>query len=453
MLLLLWLLWLLALIRVECQCDPSQGSLGCNGRGICQLFKISNQDGQGQPYAFQLPDKGVVQYGQCKCYQGFDGKYCEIPLARIRYCSNHGQPLCTISSALSPKTIVSDRTTGARIPDHYYCDVAAADLGKFGPGYTGCQCDVGWGPNIDPNGGGTQKCNQPVPCFVPAGAPGGTPTVGGVLQGDGRCKCFNDFYDTFDSTNKAVNYPGECRSNCRVERCSARGVCAPKSSSFNEQCICDSGWGTSQTQTSLNNLLQPSEAFSKGFFCDQPRDPRTQKPCGKWGFEDTSRTESSGCAPITTNVPLRIDNALTKLWVQQCGQSDPGSGLLLDCGGVTRGSCVSDGDFGQACKCKNGWTGLDCSQPVCPSNAYNRGAVCSANGLCANQAFDQNIDAFGQSSNWDRSQGSCVCKTGFFGLSCQHKRLNCGVSQTVKSYPTCFNITAPPQVGGTCAAV
>lgn len=205
-------------------------------------------------------------------------------------------------------------------------------------------------------------------------------------------------------------------------------------------CACDAGWQTA-IETQKSNNAQTTLPFEKRVYCDVPVDPNYRPngaACGFWATEQIAKGATNWCTIKSEFQSLRAvlsPDPVIKLYVQSCGKSVNPLFLNLECGGSTRGTCLGDNRYGTKCSCKNGYTGLACDDLVCPAFMYINGAVCSGNGFCDNPTL--NLGAA-----FDPSAGSCVCKPGFGGYSCEIRRLECGNSQTVRNYPLSHNISS-----------
>lgn len=433
----------------QCRCNPAQGRVGCSGRGHCtQQSNFNSCSKCVNQMTFDIPSGGPTSQGYCHCLSGFTGNFCETDDAVNTKCSGHGKPLCKARWAKDANTIERSLNTGAEIKFDaatalYSCDISKlqypAESSPDARGDLGCQCAPGWGPETaNP---GTPKCSRKIDCQTLAG----NGKLVGFLAGDGKCKCLNDFYDSTRQVEGATSSAaGYCLPDCRANRCSGHGTCIPNPNTgdqYNSQCACDLGWQTSKKSNEFN-VASDNRAFEEKTFCDVPVDPN-YKPdgaaCGFWAAEQIAVGSANWCTlkPTfqATMSSVLAPDASIKLFVQSCGRSANPLFLDKECGGSTRGTCVSDNRYGSVCQCKNGYKGLACDDLVCPRDVYVNGGVCSGLGFCDNPTLSLG-------GAFDQSKGTCICQPGFGGFACEIRKLDCGSSQTVRNYPLVHNITA-----------
>ena len=226
---------------------------------------------------------------------------------------------------------------------------------------------------------------------------------------------------------------------------------------FMNTCNCLSGWTNPFT-------LDPA-SFSSNIYCQVPYNSNVNGGAhcghGSWISDPSPNIFSGHCscssfvnqlARDSSNNPISVtvDNYYLansrRLCVQTCptlnaqtydpmmvaGDSPPTNpngptvGISFNnlvCGGDRRGVCVSDGNEGTICQCKNGYYGIACETVLCPL-AF--GMICGGNGVC------------------DSQTNTCICKNSeFIGQACEIREAACSISQPVKSNPTTDTINIP----------
>lgn len=123
------------------------------------------------------------------------------------------------------------------------------------------------------------------------------------------------------------------------------------------------------------------------------------------------------------------------------------AGTRGDCGFITSGATVATCPGGiqcsghgvcvkpqHRCSCSVGWEAGDCSERTCPTGlswfaypnanniAHRTYTTCSSMGLC------------------DTSTGTCVCRTGFYGSSCQYMGCGGGLTTPCNGHGKCLNM-------------
>lgn len=297
----------------QCECDITQGSLGCNGRFVqhrsiivtvvVALFRwfnshkiivcidlryrgtcvdpIFGEDNIAHPLAFEVPKGSGHKPGFCQCANGYNGKFCEHDYARITQCSGNGEPLCdAFGGGKGGEAVVSPYT--GRILNAFVCRNENLFTNPQTRGEKFCKCDAGWGPeyvgNVDSPLSNQPKCNQKLACVSPNSF-----QILGAVAGDGFCKCYGDFYDSkLNPSGGFVPQPGSCIGNCRQTICSGHGTCVPDPGSnveYNSICRCDPGWTTASV-TQTDNLAVPG--FESKRYCNTPIDKNNfpTRPCG-----------------------------------------------------------------------------------------------------------------------------------------------------------------------------
>lgn len=84
-------------------------------------------------------------------------------------------------------------------------------------------------------------------------------------------------------------------------------------------------------------------------------------------------------------------------------------------------------------KCNNGYTGPRCDYRTGLDYLYVNGYACSGNGYINNPFVD--IFTIQPPTIDQKSKATCLCKTDFYGDSCQYKVNECGASQSISSKP------------------
>lgn len=401
----------------DCSCDVGRPEESCNFNGYCVL-RYDNDNNRAHPTMQSVPNGGMRTAGVCRCYKGWGGKFCEINYARKQKCNNHGVPLCTSGYSPDGSVAVLSLNTNTNL-NLFPCKSNlvgfndAAD-GKPVPGSVGCQCDVGYGPDIASSP--TYQCATTVPCASQGNKLG-------TVEADQWCRCYGDFYDYRGISGLDIPIkPGQCNANCRKDRCNNHGSCSGDPANgiaYNNKCTCDYGWTTSDYQKSQND--QQKEYFEMRSYCDIPYDivNGVQVNCGYYAVaKDNQCVLKPEYASKSSQFFI---SGTTGLLTRKCPIVSGGSFIGLECGGPLLGQCVSDGHNGKQCLCNNGFMGDDCLTLTCPNSLYVNGAVCSGNGFCNNP------------TPLIPSQGRCICKAGFFGEACERRAIDCAQSQPV--YP------------------
>merc|ERR1711871_207542 len=443
----------------DCQCEEGYTYTGqecrhnCNDRGtydptsdrckceadsfgrFCQ-YKQSGELGEACPENCNYPN-GVCRSQACFCTAEWSGATCGVKIADIsgmcatgivgRNCSGHGRcsmsPGCNATTGLDPATKL--RMT---VRDPSRCILS-------------CQCDRGWSgegcydrecPNgcNAPEGGkcmggplGTCSCNpgfQGLGCQEPA-CPKRCSDNGECLytKTGGVCKCNEQW------TGIACDEPAHSPATCFGRDCNDHGTC-------NASDVCDcypgySGRYCNETDTSCTATGCSSNGGTchrgtclckKGFTGPACNVRVCKDACNNHGSCVLDRCkcdlgyagdacEKRGCPDVGCGFGGSCDN---RTWQCKCpsgfrlnektGVCEPGCAgaswdnstnkTVKECSG--HGVCSN-----AACYCSPGFSGVDCSMPVCPN-------ACSGHGRCVAQA------------NGDRAV--CECIKGFYGVAC-----------------------------------
>lgn len=389
----------------------------CHRAGVClrrwpEDLNVAHASTQSVPYG------GLRHEGFCLCKKGYQGRFCESFVSRKQYCNGHGTPLCSAAYADNFPTSQVSINTNQKL-NLYICNrgkLPYADQAGDTPGERGCNCELGYGPDIA--GTATGHCAVRLPCVSATGV------SQGLIGSDGYCRCFGDLYDLRSASD---GRPGLCAPSCKQTICSGHGTCQPSAGTnevFNSQCVCDSGWTTSAESATSN---AGATLFQNKRYCDLPVEV-FQNQVLSCGFYAVYNPAVSGLCELKAEYQsLQATefyiSVTTGLYTRKCYTPASGNYKNQQCHGALFGQCVSDSHDGFECKCRNGFKGTRCDQPTCPRRAYVNGAVCSGNGYCTS------IDGI-------VANGRCVCKPGYYGEACEKRALDCSASQNVYSNPS-----------------
>ncbi|XP_052772817.1 uncharacterized protein LOC128211790 isoform X2 [Mya arenaria] len=214
--------------------------------------------------------------------------------------------------------------------------------------------------------------------------------LNGVCNGNGTCKCRQEFTGSSCTECIAGNYGEDCNMNCSdgctVRNCTRNGTCYQcKAGSYGEQCndMCSVGCGNG---VCMRNGECTCKVNFNGTKCDMCKD-------GKYG-NDCQQQCSIGCS------------------LSSCNRSDGSCDCFPNFTGVKCDQCV-DGFYGQSCS-------FNCSRTCI-------GGICSmSNGSCTNGC------------NNGYSDNSCSVPCNSTCLSCeQNNENNCILCNNGNSGSTC----------------
>ena len=268
----------------------------------------------------------------------------------------------------------------------------------------------------------------------------------------GLCGFDNSVLSGCNLDNCAIPIPTRCTTYCTIPtvRLKADGTLIIP---YMNTCNCLSGW------QSISTFHYTTDQFTNQIYCQVPYNSNVNgaAPCG-YGIWTPITTFAGYCkcgsfinslARDSSNnqISVTIDNYyLTNsrgLCVPTCptlnaqtydpmmvnGDNPPTGPTVgisfnnLICGGDRRGLCVSDGNEGMKCQCKNGYMGIACETVLCPL-AF--GMICGGNGVC------------------DPQTNTCICNNSeFVGQACEIREAACSLSQPVKSNPTTSTLNIP----------
>ncbi|EFC49938.1 predicted protein, partial [Naegleria gruberi] len=247
-------------------------------------------------------------------------------------------------------------------------------------GYTGSLCDQAITSN------NTDKCAD-INC------------VHGSCS-EGVCQCETGYTGSLCDQAVTSNNTDKCADiNCVHGSC-IDGVCQCETGYTGS--LCDQAVTSNNTDkcadincvhgSCIDGVCQCETGYT-GTLCDQAVDPCTNIKCGSHGSCSkgvcvcTDGYTGSNCetAPITCN-----------------GKSEAEGGCSFHGTCSATDKCICNGNFDSASfcsKCKTGYTGSDCSIPVCFNVPSTSSSVCSGKGSCT-------------------APDSCVCASGYSGKTC-----------------------------------
>ena len=342
----------------SCACEPGWTGLGCAIRTCAHL-----SDCHG---------RGFCADGSCVCSEGWTGDACEAREC-LQGCGAGGHGTCDVASG---KCVCADGWSGELCDEPPACPNGCSGHGACVHGK--CVCEA--------NAGGAD-CSE-LTC------PGGCSGHGSCNTRTGVCECDAGYEGTPNCEHKA------CEKDCHHN-----GLCS------DGKCVCFGGF--------IGKLC---EDRSCGFAnCTYPHgkcDRRTgQCACAK-GYEgkDCASKSCNGGKGCSGNGVCQRGVCICRAgWRgEACDEIETCVG---GCGGKTRGECMSavspTGVLERRCRCKPGFSGVDCSlsecNPVQPDGSFRNlslspAAGCGLHGYC------------------DGVSGGCVCAPGWSGPRCDVRR-------------------------------
>ena len=273
----------------------------------------------------------------CKCEKDFSGSACEISAGGCMVDMGEGKD--------------SEQCAG-----HGYCET-----NDF------CSCFVGWDPNNECK---TQLCD-PADC-----------SGHGVCQDSGHCDCHNGWLGHGCDTKACP------RGAQGGALCSGHGSC----NDATKDCECAVGWCGPNCgdvkkidfpEGCMSMDAQNSQMCSGHGDCRQLPSPPGAPPTGECHCDDRWGGDSCNVARCLNDCTNhgKCDELLT------C-QCDVGYGGE-DCKEKTceEKGCVNGDCLDGFCKCNKRWSGIDCSDALCPGNCNGHG-TCDGDGKFQNQLVE-----------------------------------------------------------------
>ena len=314
------------------------------------------------PHDFNCSGRGDCLFGACHCRSGFAGQNCEIVNASCPgNCNSRGR---------------CDHATGI------------------------CHCALGYGAEDC----GRSACAEP-----------GDFTVGGC-HGHGQCEC-DPAHGTCACVCQSNFLPPTCELSTCPDQCTSptHGHCVLGT------CVCEQRWHGRSCATELcpHGCSAPYGACVAGRCVCEP------------GWTGAG-CENSSCPSPLGRVCAGHGACVAGHCVCAEGWTAPDCSLRKDsneshllcsetiCGGPKHGICVN-GDYGP-CACKPGWTGLNCTDSLCPGSCSGHGFCTDAGCVCyehyAGDECEIDVCPKNCSGRGICEAGRCQCEVGRRGVDC-----------------------------------
>eukprot|EP01135_Chromosphaera_perkinsii_P006941 Nk52_evm29s628 gene=Nk52_evmTU29s628 len=399
-------------------CTPVKGAAKCGGHGHCNrdIGQCTCDKGYSGKYCTEhLCERkwnglGAICSGQgecvakntCVCANGFGGDKCEIRMPEFHtikgYCAGNGK----VVPDMSTEMVVKDED----MPVESRIHTEIKGVCKCNPGFAGTNCQCMSTNDVECSGNG--NCDGRKGCICKAGWSGPScahkvcPKGGALLakgqdcSGNGQCsagvcKCKSGYYglacefkscqlasrmfDPVCSGNGKCKKDGTCKCNngysgkyCALKACQTdihQQACYGNGKCIGEnKCECKEGYGGSDCKC-------PST--TKDEYCSG---------AGKceWLFGHHCKCNKHYSGPKCEKYDCY--KAMKAMHGSECSGN---------------GKCQRNYWAEYSCKCREGWTGADCSQEA-ECLVGENGKLCSNNGVCY--------------------KGQCQCHPGWTGETC-----------------------------------
>ena len=346
-------------------CDPPD----CSGRGSCkngncacrhgfhgpgceftltqqqQLFQPLNNNIHNNNSSTSCPilcsNRGRYVLGSCVCDDGWKGKECNIRYDECESanCNSHGTCVegeCLCKSGWKGPAC-DQKSSECQVPDCNGRGTCRSGMCECRSGFKGIHCEIR--DCIDPSCSGHGSCFEGR-CICKAGWMGSNCSMADprFLKHFPNCSNGRGVFDI--ETDRCSCFPGYSGHECEIDKCDID--CSPHGSCEGSVCVCSPGWIGDRCQIKS---------------CDE-------------------RCSSNG----------RCNNGTCECNVGFYGKHCSIEGCPGNCSGPDHGECVkniadsssssefewSSGDY--VCRCRPGWTGLDCSHRLelnCNDNLDN----------------------------------------------------------------------------------
>ncbi|XP_063411483.1 uncharacterized protein LOC134694404 [Mytilus trossulus] len=246
--------------------------------------------------------------------------------------------------------------------------------------------------------------------------------------GNYKCSC-NDGYLLSPTDQRKCTI----KTQCSILNCTNPGTCAVKSDG-SEYCTCPTGFNLTMTDNVTG-------------ICENIDECETSNPCAD---RCTDKTPGYECSCTNNGTKLESDAQSCTV----CAEGEWGHNCAENCTCVIANTNYCNNTEG-SCNCKTGWAGDYCESDV---NECTRSTICQTFSMCENtngsyvcvcdDGYFNYVDVckecssntFGKdcaqtcscvvtnTDSCNNINGSCICKTGWYGTTCSEDVNECNVT-------------------------